>query len=241
MPKKIAFPPIDSDPKYLDARKPFEALKAKAADIRAIVERLEAETTPAEFADAVEAVLAGQDPVAAAAALDNSKALEASRQSLALVQGAITRAQGIVEQERAAAKRRLVDTARPVYREIARSFAMNLLAIAEQQAAFLEFRDGLKAAGLSDWPVSEGPLGMGVLGDVRDEKSAAAQWIIAQIVAGVIEAADVPKSISAGWSLLRGIAEYDPQNPNIATLHRMKRLAHDTGMPSSRLGKRAAG
>jgi len=241
MAKKIEFQHIDADPAYVAARKPVEALQAKARDIRAIVNRLEAETTPAEFADAVDAVLAGQDPVAAAAALDNSKALESSRKSLALIEGAITRAQSIVEVERAAAKRRLVDTARPTYREIAKAFATHLLALAEQQAAFLAFRDALKTAGVGDWPLAEGPCGMAALGDIRDEASTGAKWIIAQIVAGVIDVADVPKSIAAAWPFLRDVAAYDPQKPNAATLHKMKRLPREIGMPSSRLGKRAAG
>ena len=236
MAKNTKLNPIRSDEALRAAQSVVAQLRTKDAEIQAIVMRLETDTTAAEFSRAVDAVLDGGDPVAAAQALDNSRALDAAKQSRAVIQGAIQRAQAKADAEHAAARTRFVNAARPAYLDITRRFANQLVALGTMQAEFLAFRDELQSCGLSDWPLTEGPFGFGPLGDPVDDGGLLARWLMAAIERGVIPESDVPTAWASEWGLLRDLAKYDPTTANIGTMTAFKKMPAEVSLPSARLG-----
>ena len=224
---------VADDPQFQAALKPVADLKAKQREIKAIVDRLQRETSPEDFQSAIAAIVAGADPVGASAQLDDSKALAAARNSLTLLAHAIDRAQAAAEAQHTAAQARYIASARPRYLEITRRLANALLEIGDAQTAALEFSHQLLNAG-AEWPDVEGPIGVFDLGDPRDEFSTFGKWLVAAVRAGALDADFVSKAWTTERSLLyalrRGGELTDGEAVGFAALRAR------VGAPTPRLG-----
>ena len=200
---------VDEDVQYLAALKPVNDLRAKQTLVKAIIDRLQADIQPAAFRDAVDAIVSGVDPVLAAAALDNTRALTAARESLALITHAIARAQGIAEREQAAAQQRFVDRVRPQYREVATRFINALIQFGLAQQDMIEFDEQCIANGLPDFPgFVEGPKFAQRLDHPAAEVGFFATFLVSAVAAGIIDAGALPQQWAAAWPLLMQIKKF---------------------------------
>ena len=213
---------ISADPQLMALRQTVAALMLKKAELRQIVARLSLETTEQDFNTAIDSIVAGGDPVLASAQLDNSKALQAAVESLRLLEAAIARARTAAGAEEPHARDRYLDRVRPEYRATAQKFATALLQLADVQADFYALEKKFADQGLGTFPTAAaGPFGLKFLGNILDENSAAAAWLIAAIAHGVIQLGDVPAAISDGWHILDGLQEdgsLPAENPSRAKL-----------------------
>lgn len=197
---------ISADPQLMALRSTVAALTKKQDEVKAIIARLANQTNDQDFNAAVNAVMAGADPVAAAAALDNATAQRAAEESLRLVDAAITRARTAAAAEERHARDRYLDRIRPQYQATAKRFAVTLMQLTEVQADFYALEKKYSDEGLPTFPAGEmGPFGMRALGDIRDENSVSAQWLIGAASHGVIALSDIPSGITAGWRILTGL------------------------------------
>ena len=197
---------VDDDPQYQAALKPLADLKVKQSAIKTIIDKLQRETSPEDFQSAVDAIVAGADPISSAGNLDNQKALASARNSLALVTHAVSRLQAIAEKELVAAQARYVDRIRPQYREVATQFATALIAFGQAQEAAIEFEMRCRADGLADWPGAvEGPLFAQKLDHPESPSDIFATFLTAACAAGVIDVAAIPPSWVDAWGLLKQI------------------------------------
>ena len=213
---------IHEDPQLVALRQTVAALVTKQIDIKAIIARLSITTSEQDFNTAVNAVTNGIDPMTAAAALDNATALLVAENSYRLLEAAIARARTAAAAEERCARDRFVAMVRPEYVATAKKFATALLQLADVQASFYVLEKKLSDAGLGTFPVSEvGPFGLRALGDILDENSITASWLIAAVSHNVIELGSIPSGISDGWRILNGIQKdgtLSVENPQRAKL-----------------------
>ena len=236
-PKPIEGGTVIDYPELIQARKQVAALLGKQVEIRAIIGHLQNDATSDAFNDAVQGIIEGKDPVAAAASLDNSRALEAARSSLTLVTHAIARAQSIEASAMTAARKAYEQRVLPRHRAISAKLAVALAAVGEAQREALAFEAQTRADGLPSWNGVYGPVGLALIGDPVDGQSLFAAWFTAAVYSGAIDKDIVPADWTANWSLFNSLQRNAGKGLGEADSIKVRRLRTTVAAPTRRGGK----